>query len=557
MHVSKFSLHFATINLATIHTSLNNLWCFYFYVNFLAVNCNMLKINLLVSHSYGWNMQYAVLKAILIGSKSFEYVTVEEMLAELVDLLAGNAPIISQFTNDAFLSGLIVEATGCTPYERADKIFSSVLATLKFHPNPRRVFSSLITSLKKVGLNDMAFKLIENLRIKGGHIDHNPEHYHTEQLSSSSEFEVASNIKNVYAQEKFGIKSRAFKLMDKLRIRRSRNYPKLEQQPLVSKQPIQSVDVTAQSHTSGLMAITESQSSTPTTVIELCSKSEVATNIGSLHCHFVSLDTNIRDEFKKLVKNEKVELKAVASSAAAYLSIEVTTLRYSDQVDELFDSLQAHYDFLNCGLLKHLTDTFLSIAQTELTQYIDSVDKISESSQLKHIWSAIKENSSLSEAASPTTNYQTKLINVKLSDRWKEMTLSTLKAVLKYYFGVMSDLFSHASFDYGSFVVTFLLPASQSQSLVDIIIDKTNSMSRLGILEVVVDNTIIPMRKEDNTASFNASLHQSVILGASFEVSILLQLGADPNSKNEKGKSAVEIAIEEGHTHVKFFWRVS
>uniref|UniRef100_A0A1X7SK13 Uncharacterized protein n=1 Tax=Amphimedon queenslandica TaxID=400682 RepID=A0A1X7SK13_AMPQE len=105
------------------------------------------------------------------GSMSPEYITIKEMLADLVDLLAGNAPVISQLNNHLFSSHLIpkavhvtVEGTlGLTPYDRANKIFSSVLATLECHPNPNSVFSSLITSLQKVGLKNMASKLMENL----------------------------------------------------------------------------------------------------------------------------------------------------------------------------------------------------------------------------------------------------------------------------------------------------------------------------------------------------------------------------------------------------------
>ena len=101
---------------------------------------------------------------------STEYITMKEMLAHLVDLLAGNAPVISQLNNHLFSSDLIpkavhvtVETTGLTPYDRSNKIFSSVLATLECHSNPNSVFSSLISSLQKVGLNDMASKLMENL----------------------------------------------------------------------------------------------------------------------------------------------------------------------------------------------------------------------------------------------------------------------------------------------------------------------------------------------------------------------------------------------------------
>ncbi|XP_019860883.1 PREDICTED: uncharacterized protein LOC109589216 [Amphimedon queenslandica] len=261
------------------------------------------------------------------GSMSPEYITMKEMLADLVDLLAANVPVISQLNNHLFSSDLIpkavhvtVESTGLTPYDRANKIFSSVLATLECHPNPNSVFSSLITSLQKVGLKNMAYKLLKNLKMKGGHVD-----------------------------------------------------PNLEQQPSVSKGPLQPVDVTAQSHTPQ-PTITGSQSSTPTTVIELSSKSEIVTIIKYLHSRFVSLNVKMRGQIVKIVQKGEDELINIARSAAAYLSIEVSSLKYGN-VDELFDSLKPHYDFLNCdGVLKHLIDTYLSNAQTELTQYIDSVD---------------------------------------------------------------------------------------------------------------------------------------------------------------------------------------
>ena len=319
--------------------------------------------------------------------------------------------------------------------------------------------------------------------------------------------------------------------------------PNLEQQPSVSKGPFQPVDVTAQSHTPQ-PTISQSQSSTPTTVIELSSKSEVATNIESLHSCFASLNVKMRREIVKIVQKGEAELIDIARSAAAYLSIKVSSLKYGD-VDELFDSLQPHYDFFSCGVLKHLTDTYLSNAQTELTQYIDSVDKFSESSQLKQIRSVIDKEVPFLD--SPTT----KPIVIKLNGRWDEMTIKNFKSVLQYYFEPeIKDLFSHISIKKGSVVITLLIPTSLSQSLIDTINKKTNSMSRLGILEVSVDKKAIPIRREDDN-NFDISLHQSVKAGDSFEVSMLLQLGADPNSKDERGKSAVEIANEGGHTQIK------
>ena len=104
------------------------------------------------------------------GPSSLEHATLREMLADLVDLLAGNAPVITQLNNHLFSSGLIPNAvhidaqnTVLSPTERANKMMNAVLATLEYHPNNNSAFTSLITALRKVGLNTIATKLMECL----------------------------------------------------------------------------------------------------------------------------------------------------------------------------------------------------------------------------------------------------------------------------------------------------------------------------------------------------------------------------------------------------------
>ena len=276
----------------------------------------------------------------------------------------------------------------------------------------------------------------------------------------------------------------------------------------------------------------------------------MASNIGNLHSHFASLASKLRDELEELVIKGQVKLNAIARSAAEYLSIPVSSLKYTD-VDELLDSLKPFYNFFNCGVLKHLTDTYLSsTAQTdELTQYIVNVDKFSESSQLKHIKSTIKEKLSHLPAA-PISSDQTKPVVIKLHDRWEEMTLKNFKKVLQHHFEPkFADLFSLVDIEPGSVIITLQIPTTQAQYLIDTINIKTDSMKRLGIMEVAVDNNTIPIRREDDN-NFDVSLHQSVKAGDSFEVSVLLQLGANPNNKDEKGKYPVETAREGGHDKV-------
>ena len=99
-----------------------------------------------------------------------EYVTLKKEFANIVDHLARNNEVMFQLNNHAYSSELIPEAvhitvqnTNSSPYERANKLVSSLLSTLEVHPNPDVVFSSLITSFKKVGLTAVANRLTGNL----------------------------------------------------------------------------------------------------------------------------------------------------------------------------------------------------------------------------------------------------------------------------------------------------------------------------------------------------------------------------------------------------------
>ena len=90
------------------------------------------------------------------------------MLADLVDLLAGNAPVITQL-NNRFLSLNIIPQDVHnavtnpypTPNERATRLIKSLLSSIQIHPNPMSVFAPFITALHKVGLVTIATKLME------------------------------------------------------------------------------------------------------------------------------------------------------------------------------------------------------------------------------------------------------------------------------------------------------------------------------------------------------------------------------------------------------------
>lgn len=92
------------------------------------------------------------------------------MLPDLIDQLAGNAPVIITL-NKYFLSCNIipqdvhdaVSNTKASPKERATQLLQSLLSIIQTHHNPNHVFSLLIASLHNVKLTDAAAQLIKTL----------------------------------------------------------------------------------------------------------------------------------------------------------------------------------------------------------------------------------------------------------------------------------------------------------------------------------------------------------------------------------------------------------
>ena len=210
----------------------------------------------------------------------------------------------------------------------------------------------------------------------------------------------------------------------------------------------------------------------------------------------------------------------------------------ADSIDELFDCLRSHYDFLNCSLLRKLTNRFLTDneLQLSLSQYFDSMDNLLESSQLKHIRSTIKVKLSFL----PTNEHAARIV-FKLHDRWEEMTLKNFKRVLSHYFGSNADLFSHIYFDYGSFIVKMSVPTSILQFVTDGLIAGRSSMNRIGIFEVAINGRTV-LSIDNTNINFEKSLMDS---RDDFEATMLLKLGANPSSKDDAASIGGREAFEE------------
>ena len=282
----------------------------------------------------------------------------------------------------------------------------------------------------------------------------------------------------------------------------------------------------------------ESQSTT-VPVIKLSTKDEVGQGLVNLNRQFTSIIEELKSQFDMLISSDKLRLQNIASHVEKILKIEVK----GSSLDDIFTSITPYYDCLNYSLIKKLVQKLIpedDKLHNELRQYILSVEELSRSSQIKHLRSSLPPSPLLSR-----TNEQ---IVIKFHKRWEMMTVSHFDDALKHYFEECHADY-YKKFD-STISITLSIARSQDDGFAKAVEDRREAFGRIGILEVAIEKRKISIRREKDD-NFNNSLCQSVkAAGDSFEVSLLLQLGADPNSKDERGKSAVEIAIEGEHVDI-------
>ena len=259
---------------------------------------------------------------------------------------------------------------------------------------------------------------------------------------------------------------------------------------------------------------------------------DISQSLKVLHSTFAALVARMRRRLADHIKNQKIELINIARFVEEYLDIGGLTNVKS--IDELFDQIRSHYYFLNCSVIEHIAIEFLinNGLQEEMRDYSRELMSFKESTKLSDLVSAIR------TALDPFINNDTAVkVVLKFNNQWEDQTIKGLESFLSYCFK-RSDLFNYIQMEYGCLCITFLVPSSHFQYLIDVATPKVKVMRRMGVLQLVInDNVLID---EKDTVSVDESLIEAVQSGDTFEVKMLLLLGADPDYNKDSVMSLEE-----------------
>ena len=256
---------------------------------------------------------------------------------------------------------------------------------------------------------------------------------------------------------------------------------------------------------------------------------DISQSLKVLHSTFAALVARMRRRLADHINNQKIELIDIARFVEEYLDIGGLTNVKS--IDELFDQIRNHYYFLNCPVIEHIAIEFLinNGLQEKMRDYSHKLESFKKSTKLCDLLSAIHDSIS--------NDHTGVKVVLKFISPWEDQTIKRLESFLAHYFD-RSDLFNYIQIDRGCLCITFLVPRSHFQYLIDVATPKLKAMRRMGVLQLVInDNVLID---EKDTVSVDESLIEAMQFGDAFEVKMLLLLGADPDYNKDSVMSLGE-----------------
>ena len=199
-------------------------------------------------------------------------------------------------------------------------------------------------------------------------------------------------------------------------------------------------------------------------------------------------------------------------------------------VDNLFDTLQEHYCFINYDILEVIINKFALILMAKtLKDYKQELNEFLESTEVEYFKTAIVKVTTLElSGISPNQCH----VILRLEGKWLEAKVKSLWILLKYIFRKEVSLLTRLKIIEGSVIVQLVAPSSIMVSLITLASSKSEEMFNLGILSIQVGSIFLPSKTSilHKTIDFTFEVGMSLTENPAL-VECLLQLGADPNYK--------------------------
>ena len=271
----------------------------------------------------------------------------------------------------------------------------------------------------------------------------------------------------------------------------------------------------------------------------------VVQKLKQLHQSFTSLATDIRCKLDELVKSGKSSLRHIAAFIQEARVCGIKGLTGLNTIDELFDAILPHNDYLDYELLEIIVVKYLDDDDiTKVKAHIDEVKLFKCTIPIKTLKDKLHQYTSI-----PNISEMHLIVTIKLQADWGRVTLDSVEKLVQnlLQYRNIVRIFKVES---GSISVMLLLPKEKLQHFIVSSSEKLQFMRLTGIFMLQIGDKPILEERENKNFTFESAFLESSQCGDDEAVCFLLGLKVNVNYSNSEGRTALILASEAGQEEV-------
>ena len=279
--------------------------------------------------------------------------------------------------------------------------------------------------------------------------------------------------------------------------------------------------------------------------VYLLSEEIVVEELKQLHRSFTLLATDIRCKLDELVKSGKSSLRHIAAFIQEARVCGIKGLTRVNTIDELFDAILPHNDYLDCELLEMIVEQYLDDDDiTKVKAHIDKVKLFKRTTPIKTLKDKLHQYTSI-----PNISDKHLIVTIKLQADWGRVTLDSIEKLVQNLLQYQHKV-RILKVEPGSISVMLLLPKEKLHHFIVSSSQKLQFMRLTGIFRLQIGAITIFEEKENKNFSFESAFLESSQCGDDEAVQFLLGLGVNVNHSNSEGQTALILASKSGEEEV-------
>ena len=279
--------------------------------------------------------------------------------------------------------------------------------------------------------------------------------------------------------------------------------------------------------------------------IYLTSEEIVVEELKKLHRSFTTLAKDVRCKLDELVKSGTSSVHDIAVFIQEARVCGIKGLTGMETIDELFEAILPHNDYLDCELLEMIVEEYLDRNDiTKVKTHINKVKLFKRTTPIKTLKDKLHQYTSI-----PNISDMHLIVTIKLQADWGRVTLESIEKLVHNLldYRQTARIFKVES---GSISVMLLLPKEKLQHFIVSSSQKLQFMHLTGIFRLQIGAITIFEERENKNFSFESAFLESSQCGDDEAVRFLLDLGVNVNYGNSEGQTALILASKSGEEDV-------